>query len=137
MFTPCYIIMSWVEECPEVEAVQVETTRISSQPIPIPTVPPTVEFPPPPPPPLPTVTQGTSKVYIRNLHADTSQENLVEILMMMTYASVQRPFVSNLTRGKRWAKFDIEAAAADDIIKRFNFVVGVMRGHAHAEYARS
>lgn len=113
--------MSWVEECPEAE-MTTTTTKVTSLPIPIP--------PLPQPPAL-------SKVYIRNLHADTSQDNLTEVLSMMTYAAIHRPFVSNLTKGKRWAKFDIEATAAEEAIARFNFIAGVLRAHAHAEYARS
>jgi len=101
-------------------------------------------FPAPPPPPgasqqpaVQSVEEPLRKVYIRNLHGDTNQQDLVSIVATLTFAPVHRPFISNLHKGKRWAKFDIAASVADDVIDRFNFVSGVLHGQAEAEHARS
>lgn len=109
--------------------------------------------PDPPPPEQTTFGQGfppltpansatgsvtISKIYIKNLHAHTSREDLVRLLSPWSQGvEIQRPFVSNISRGKRWAKCDIAASVADRLIDNFNWFSGVTRGEAEAEYARS
>lgn len=95
---------------------------------------------PPPPTPANSATSAVtiSKIYIKNLHAHTSREDLVRMLSPWSQgAEIQRPFISNISRGKRWAKCDVAAGVAERLIDDFNWFTGVTRGEAEAEYARS
>ena len=81
--------------------------------------------------------QAVSKIYIKNLHRDTSQTDLMTILSALTPAPLLNPFVSRVHQGRRWAKVDVEASAAEELIEQFNFFAGVILAAASAEYARS
>ena len=81
---------------------------------------------------------ATAKIYVKNLHAQTSREDLQRLMAPWARGcEVQRPFVSNLTRGKRWGKCDVDASVAAALIEDFNWYSGVSRAEAAAEFARS
>lgn len=83
---------------------------------------------------LPSV---TSKLFISNLHPDTNVDDLLAILMPLTATPIERPFVSNLRRGRRWAKVDVSCVFAQQLIDNFNRLSGVLNGQSRCEYAHS
>lgn len=82
-------------------------------------------------------TGPTAKIYIRNLHGDTNVDDLVRLIGMVSNATVVRPYLSRLHHGKRYAKFEVVATEADDLLRHFNLFCGVTLAAAEAEYART
>lgn len=126
-----------------------EVVEAASEPVVMPVaVPPPQVLPGPPvcngtPPVWPGVAGAApqaapvSRIYVRNLHGDTSQDDLYKILEPLTTQPVTNLFISKLQRNRRWAKFELPAADADFFIGHFNLLAGVLLGQAAAEYARS
>lgn len=78
-----------------------------------------------------------SKIYVRNLHVDTSLDDLMRVLEHLSPVVPANPFVSRAHRGRRWAKFDVEASEAQGIIDNINTFSGIFLGLTQAEYARN
>ena len=83
-------------------------------------------------------TEAMTKIYIKNLHRDTSQADIAAILGAVYDGPLDNIYVSQLQRhGRRWAKVDVPASGADFLIEQFNMFCGVLLGQAGAEYARN
>lgn len=79
-----------------------------------------------------------SRLYISNLHKDTSSNDVRAIFEVLCPKGITDVWVSKLQRsGVRYAKVAVPAPSAQDIIELFNMIAGVVLGHSTAEFARS
>ena len=85
----------------------------------------------------PAVPGAPARLYVKNLHATTSRENVEELLTPLLTAAPSNVYVSKAQHGRRWAKFDVSPTDAEFLLRYFNLFAGVCNAPASAEYARS